>query len=151
MEDSSSHDNPRVASRCAAPRRPSRIDYQARVPEDVLIVVGAMVGRDQHAVLLPQDVGCQRCALHPDRIVPHRRQERDVRVVVRDDGRSALEEFDDLERRALPAVVDVGLVGDAQDEHAASPDCLAAIIQCRHDTFHDVVRHRGVDLAGQAR
>ena len=27
----------------------------------------------------------------------------------------------------------------AQDEHAASPDCLAAIIQCRHDTFDDVV------------
>src|SRR5919108_584888 len=38
------------------------------------------------------------------------------RVVVRDFGAGAAKELDQLDRRRLPRVADVGLVGDAEDE-----------------------------------
>ena len=60
-----------------------------------------------------------------------------------------VEQPHDVERRRLAHVVDVALVGDARDQDLRSVDRLALRIERLADLVDDVVRHAGVDVAGE--
>ncbi len=78
-----------------------------------------------------------------------RSDRRDVRVVVRDVC-SQLQEFgDDLECGRLADIVDVALVGHAEDENVRSADGLPDVVQKDHRAFDNVVRHLVVHIAGE--
>src|SRR5204863_5796750 len=60
-----------------------------------------------------------------------------------------LQQLDQLERRRLAIVVDVGFVREAEDEDARAEDALAVAVDRLHDPVDDVARHRRVHFAGE--
>ena len=64
-------------------------------------------------------------------------------------GAVGAEQADDLERRRLAQVVDVGLVGDAEHQHLGAVQALAARVERAVELLDAEVRHVLVDLAGQ--
>ena len=53
------------------------------------------------------------------------------------------------ERRAFARIVDVLLVSHSQDADLAALDRLAALVEGLDQPLDDVLRHAGVDFAGQ--
>ena len=120
------------------------------VPGDPGPVVRRMVGDDQHAVARRQVLLGQLPAGHPQvGVVSHRRQRGDVRVVVLDLGPLVQQQLHQLEAGRLARVVNVLLVGHAQQSDLAPLDRLAPVVERVGDPGDDVGGHRGVDLAGQ--
>src|SRR5665647_2053458 len=72
---------------------------------------------------------------------------RDMRVVIYNVGLLIFEKADDVERRTFSHVVDVALVGDAEDKNAAAIHWLAIGIEGLRDALYDERRHLTVDLA----
>ena len=64
--------------------------------------------------------------------------------------RAALREFfEQPVARRLPFVIHVGFVGKAKDKNPAALDRFAPVIERIRNTVNDIIRHGGVDLAGQ--
>jgi hypothetical protein len=70
-----------------------------------------VIGDDDHAV------GALDCGLQRHRLEPELAQPRHVRIVVAHRAALGAQQLDQLERRRLAGIVDVRLVGDADDEH----------------------------------
>ena len=70
-------------------------------------------------------------------------------VVVFDFGAFLHEFFHQDERGGLPAVVYVRLVGQTEDEDSGAFNSFAFVVQGVRHFVDDVVRHGGVDFAGQ--
>ena len=60
-----------------------------------------------------------------------------------------MEQADDVERRTLADVVDVLLVGHAQQQHPAAARGFALLVECVDHLSHPELRHLGVQLAGE--
>jgi hypothetical protein len=73
----------------------------------------------------------------------------DEGVVVADDGALRAQPVDDREGRRLAHVVDVALVGHADDEHPRAVERLALAVEAVGDELDDVLRHPRVDLFGE--
>src|SRR5579862_6059217 len=73
----------------------------------------------------------------------------DVRVVVFDLRILTNEEIHDLQRRRLAVVLDVLLVGDADDENSGAPNRTPMAVERPSDEILDEIRHVHVDLAGE--
>lgn len=109
-----------------------------------------MVGGDDHGVG-PADPGRSQgdgLELQPG-VFPVPFRHRDVRVVVLHPGALPLEEADDLQGRRFPLVVDVFLVGDAQDQDPRAAKGSALGGQNLERLVDDALGYLGVDLAGQ--
>ncbi len=75
---------------------------------------------------------------------------REVGVVVRDDGALFAQKLDDGKRRRLAEVVDVSLVGEAEDHDFGAFDGFSSgIVEGGGDLGHDEVGHAGAIGAGQ--
>ena len=85
---------------------------------DHLPVVGRVVRGDEHAVVGGEGLGRELDAGHPQVVLAHLVRGGDVGVVVVDVGAEVAEPFDQLEAGALADVVDVGLVGQSQEQDA---------------------------------
>src|SRR3546814_2121581 len=64
-------------------------------------------------------------------------------------GAAVAQPFHHCYRWAFAHVVDIALIGDAQRQHTATVKCLALSIERRDDAVNDILRHRGVHLAGK--
>ena len=71
------------------------------------------------------------------------------RIVVADVRALLAQQLDDLQRRRLARVVDVGLVGHADDEDVRAAQRLGLAVERPRDLLAAVVRHVLVDLAGE--
>ena len=110
------------------------------------VVEAGVVGHDHHAVDRREQLRRERLgdaldavlgeALHPRIVVLHVRALR-------------VEQADDVERRALAQVVDVGLVRDADHQHPGALHRAARVVQHLADLADPEERHLGVELAGQ--
>ena len=74
---------------------------------------------------------------------------RDVRVVIFHQCALLAEQADHIHRGRLAHIVNVGLVGRAQHEHATALEENAAVIHRVQHAADHVARHVGVDLGGQ--
>ena len=130
--------------------RVARVDDQPRRVQHHLVVHRPVLGEDRHAVGLGQRRRRDRLGLHVEAAVPGaRRQRRHVRIGVLDVGALLVEQRHHVERRRFAHVVDVALVGDAEDQHGRAVDRLLMAVQRVGDLVDDEVRHAAVDLPGQ--
>ena len=81
-----------------------------------------MVSDDENRVVLAEMV--ERRASHVEVIVTSAADLGEKRIVVEDLGSGLTQQFDDGERRRFAEIVDVALVGDAEDEDARSIEAL---------------------------
>ncbi len=81
--------------------------------------------------------------------VPGVLERREVGVGVAHLGAAAPQQLDDVERGRLAQVVDVLLVGDAEDVHARAVHRLALGVERLHHAADHVLGHAAVDLPGQ--
>src|SRR5262249_33763329 len=109
--------------------RVARIYNQTSMAYDPIVVVGRVVGDNNDTVLGGQERFRQRHAAEPYAMVPHVRQGRDKRVVIRHDGTPALQQLHNRERRRFARVVHVFLVGNSQQTNTAPLDRLALLVQ----------------------
>src|ERR1700741_1216347 len=123
----------------------SAIAHELRFFHDAAIVIGGVIGGDEHAVVLIQIL--QRCALHPQLIPSPASHEWKVRIVVADFGARFSQQLDDCERGRFAQVVNIFLVGHAQHQYACALERLLASVECRGYRRDYVVWHRGVDFA----
>src|SRR5271155_1241745 len=86
-------------------RRISRIDYELRLLDDLLVVVIGVIGDDKHAIVLAKIV--ERGALHLQIVFASAPDEREIGVVVADRSPFFLQQFDDGERRRFAQIVDI--------------------------------------------
>ena len=93
-----------------APGGVAEVDDELGVLDELLVVDGRVVGDDHDAVVLGR---LERDGLHREAVLGELGH---VRIVVGDVCARVLEQADDLHRRRLAHVRDVGLVGDAEDE-----------------------------------
>ena len=110
-----------------------------------------MVGGDHHGIVGGDDLLQPSDGLHalPLGVFPGRADFRDMRIVVgnlRAESGEAVEQF---EGRRLAHVIDIGLVGEAEDENPAAFDGFALVVEGDHGALDDVFGHRAVDLAGE--
>ena len=84
-----------------------------------------MVGDDDNGVVLAEIV--QRRVGHVERVVAAVADGGEVGIVVGDDCALLAKQFDDGERRRLAQVVDVALVGQAEDQDLRPVDRLAVL------------------------
>ncbi len=81
-------------------------------------------------------------------MVPRHRDAGHEGIVVVDPGAAPFEELHQTKRRAFPRVLDVLLVGDADDEHPRPVEAAPALrVERQGEPLHHVGRHGGVDLA----
>ena len=73
----------------------------------------------------------------------------EVWVVVGDDGALFAEQLNDGERGRFAQVVDIALIGDAEDEDFGSIHRLAVVVEAGGDLTEHEIGHGGVDFAGQ--
>ncbi len=73
----------------------------------------------------------------------------DERIVERHLGAAIDQEPVDVDRRRLPGVIDVGLVGHAEEEDRRAVQALPPLVQRLHGLLHHVVRHGAVHLPGE--
>jgi len=125
----------------------SGVDYQLGLVDDGFVVVGGVVGDDDYGIVV-SEVG-ERGVGHVEVVVAAATDGGKVGVVVGDDGALVSEEFDDGEGRRLAEVVDVALVGEAEDEDFRSLDGLALVVESGGDVVDDEVGHAGIDFAGE--
>ena len=125
----------------------SGVDYQLGLVDDGFVVVGGVVGDDDYGIVV-SEVG-ERGVGHVEVVVAAATDGGKVGVVVGDDGALVSEEFDDGEGRRLAEVVDVALVGEAEDEDFRSLDGLALVVESGGDVVDDEVGHSGIDFAGE--
>jgi hypothetical protein len=94
-----------------------------------------VIGHDQHSIrgrdgLLGQGDRAQLVL-----VLSHPWEHRHVRIVVRNLGAAILQQRDDLGGGGFAAVVDVGLVGQADDEDPRSLERLALIVERLGEAF----------------
>ena len=121
------------------PGRVPEVDDERRLLDE-LVVVDPRVRRDD-------DDAVDARRVERGRREPVLGQLADVRIVVRDVGALALQELDQLQRRRLARVVDVRLVGDAEDLHLRALERLLLGVQRPRDLAQAPPRHVLVDLA----
>src|SRR5215470_297202 len=119
------------------------VDHQRGAVRDLRVVEARVAGQNQHAVGRGQHVSR---GLHCRQLVGIERELRREGVGIRDMSAPAGELLDDLERRRLAYVVDIGLVRNAQDEHGSAADGTATVVEGARHEVDDVLGHGAVDL-----
>ena len=107
----------------------SGVDDQFGLLDDGWVVVAGVVGDDEDGVVLAEVV--ERSAGHVEVVVAAVAHGGEVGVVVGDDGALVAQQFDDGERGRLAQVVDVALVGQAQDQDLRSLDGFGLLVEAR--------------------
>src|SRR5207302_5201080 len=125
------------------------IDEESRVLGNPSEIVCGVVRNDYHAVPGRQKPLGQDFALEADVVMPHCRQNGDMRIVVADQSAAALEQLHDLKRGRLARVVDVFLVGDSKQADAASLERFGFLIESLARSLHHIFRHGRINLARQ--
>src|SRR5579872_1889775 len=139
-----------VAATLDAASGVARVDDQLGRVNDLGVVVAGVVGGNDDAIVTGDGLRVERHRLHVlVVIVAHLVKLREVGIVVVEFGAALLEQLHDLQRGRLAKVIDVFLVGDAEDEDFRALDGFLAIVESGCDGFDHVVRHRGVDFAGE--
>ena len=125
----------------------ARIYHQLCFVDDLLVVVVGVVGDDEHAIVLAEIV--ERRTLHLQVVLAAAADEGKIRVVVADGRAFFLQQLDNRERGRLAQVVNIFLVGDAENQNLRSVDRLLLAIERGNGRRDHVVGHGHVDLAGQ--
>ena len=114
-------------------------------------VGGAVVGGDDDGVLLADGFlapGLGGGSL-PAGVLAGGADEGDVGVVVGDGGAEGGEAVEEFEGGGFAHVVDVGFVGEAEEEDAAAFDGFAVVVEGAHGAVDDVLGHGAVHLSGE--
>src|SRR5260370_39737146 len=72
-----------------------------------------------------------------------------MRIVIGDASAALLQQLQDRESRRLSRIIHIFFVRDAENANLAALERLAEVIERQPDALDDVLRHAGVDLAGQ--
>ncbi len=109
------------------------------------------MGCDDDSILAPDHILAPRLGFHalPIRVLAGRADFGDVGVVVGDFRAEGLEAVEELECRGFAHVIDIGLVGEAEEKDAAAFDGFPLIIESNHGALDHVFGHPAVDLAGE--
>ncbi len=114
---------------------------------DAPVVIAGVVSDDEDGVVLAKVI--QRGAGHVQIVMPASAHGGEEWVVVADLGAGLAKQLDDGERRGFAEVIDIALVGEAEDEDARSVEALLVLVESECGLFNHVVGHAGVDLAGE--
>jgi hypothetical protein len=123
------------------------VDNELGFFDDGAVVVGGMVCDDDDCVVLAEIV--EGRVGHIEGVVPAVTNGGEIRVVVGDDGAFFAEEFDDGERGGLAQIVNVALVGEAEDEDLRAVNGFAIAVEAVSELFDDEVGHVDIDFAGE--
>ena len=127
------------------------VDDEIGVVGDGLEIESGVVGGDDDGVLGGEGfrVEGQGGGAGPVHVLASRADDGDMRIVVGDSGAEFLEAIHEREGWRFTHVVDVGLVGETEQQDAAAVDGLGARVECLHGALDDVFRHGSVDLPGE--
>jgi len=81
--------------------------------------------------------------------VAHLVELREIGIVVIEIGAALFEDFHDFQRGGLSQVVDILLIGDAEDQDFGAAEAFLVEVEGFGDGIDDVVGHGGVDFAGE--
>ena len=70
-------------------------------------------------------------------------------IVVIHDGATGGEQLEQLQRRRFAKIVNILLVSHAEQQNFRALDTFLAIVESRGHSIHDVIRHFGIDFAGE--
>src|SRR5436309_1910809 len=124
----------------------TRIDGSASMPLDELIIDRAVVGDDHDAVGAAQNIGVEGHGREGNAVLFQRRH---VGIVVGNLRTPLLQQPDHVQRGTLADVVDVLLVGDADQQHAAAAHRFTLLVQRVDNLPHPELGHLGIQLAGK--
>ena len=111
-----------------------------------------MIGDDHRAVIPRQVVSFEWHGgfAGESGMAPRRREDRNVGVVVVDPRARFVEQLDDAQSRAFPHVVDIFLVGNADDQNARAGEAFTeAAVELVAEAANDVARHARIDFPGE--
>src|ERR1035441_2119844 len=103
------------------------VDHQLRFGHNARIVIACVVGDDEYGVVLAEIL--QRSAGHVEVIAPPVSHSREERVVVENFGSGLAEQLDDGQRRRLAQIVDIALVGKAENKYARTLHALLLLVE----------------------
>ena len=106
-----------------------------------------MIGDDHDAVVLAKFF--QFGTLHLQVVLAPFSDEREVRIVVANRCPLFLQQFDDGKSGRFAQIVDIFLVGHAEDKDASSVNRFLMLVQRAADGGEHVIRHVGVDFSCQ--
>lgn len=132
-----------------APGRVARIDDERGVLRDPSVIVGGMIGDDHDRVHGFQQLRGEGHGGHVEGVLPDLGDLEDVGIIVKDLGPLFAEVLYDFKGGGFPHVVDILLVGNAQDKNLGALEAFPAGIQGIVEAADHVGRHVGVDLAGE--
>src|ERR1022692_633888 len=121
------------------------VDDQLSFADNLAVVVVGVIGDDHDAVVLAQLV--QFGPLHLQIVLSSLSNKREVGIVVADLSAFLLQQFDDGERGRLAQIIDVSLVGHAQNQDAGPVQRFLMPVQCSANGGEHVIRHVVVDFS----
>lgn len=125
------------------------VDDESGVAGEEGVVDVGVVGDDEGGVEGGHGFGGEGDGAEVEAVLAHLGEAGDVGVVVGDLGAALVEEADDLGGGGFADVVDVGLIGDAEDEDAGVFEGLGVEVEGVGDLIDDVAGHGAVDFAGE--
>src|SRR5713101_5416713 len=72
-----------------------------------------------------------------------------MRIVIGDTSAAFLQQLQDRESRRLSRIIHIFFVRDAENANLAALERLAKVIERQPNALDDILRHGGVNLAGQ--
>ena len=117
-----------------------------------LVIDAVMIGRDQGGIILSKSGGIKGDggAAGKFGMLAGLRYFGNVGIEIIDARATVFEKLHQLERWALPHVVDIFLVGDAQDENPCAIQSLAETpVELVSQPRNHILRHCCIDLAGK--
>src|SRR5579864_1799073 len=128
------------------------VDDERAVRNDETVVDAVVIGADERRIRLAERRRRQRhrAPAREFRMLARARHLRYEGIVKRDMRALRLEDLHDLEGGALAQIVDILLVGDAENEDSRTFEALAeARVERAREIVDDIARHCRVDLAGE--
>src|SRR3990170_7543865 len=129
-----------------AGRRVPRVHHELAVLDYPGVIIGAVVGRYQDAVVFGYVFLCKRRRAHPEAF-PGAYRVGYVRVVEIDLRALSLQELYELQRGRLPHIVDILLVRYAQDHNGRAAKALPLVVQGLCYLLDHIMGHVRVYLA----
>src|SRR3954447_2305959 len=130
----------------------ARVDDERRVFDQRAIVDVVVVGCDQDRIVVADRFRVPGDRRSPGklRMLAGRWNRLHVRIMEVDRGAALLQQLDQFEGGALANVFDILLVGDADHQDLRAAQAAAgSLVEAACELVDDVLRHRGVDLAGK--
>src|SRR5262249_16345256 len=102
---------------------------------------------NQHAVIVAQIF--ERRALELQVVLSSLVKKWEKGVMVADVRTLGPQQLNDRERRGLTKIIDILLIGDAENQHARTVYRLVSVVHTGGHSLQDMTRHGAVDLAGE--